>query len=150
MFRTRWLVIAFGVALAGGAYASAAQSQEVGQKTAPVQMHGYDGQDQFGTYCASCHGRSAKGDGVVGAILKKKPPDLTTFAERNGGKFDEELIYRIIDGRKPVDGHGGSDMPVWGDAFSKSAEGSSPGAIKDRIDAIVRWLARIQQKPPTP
>ena len=148
MFRTRLVVAGLGVALSCGAYA-AVDAQEVGQKSAPVQMHGYDGQDQFGTYCASCHGRSAKGDGVVGAVLKTKPPDLTTFAMRNGGTFDEEVIYRIIDGRNPVTGHGGSDMPVWGDAFSKSTEGSSPGAVKDRIDAIVKWLGRIQQKAPS-
>jgi len=147
MFRTRLLVAGIGVALTCGAMAVAAQSQEVGQKTAPVAMHGYDGQDQFATYCASCHGRSAKGDGVVGAVLTKKPPDLTTFAQRNGGKYDAELVYRIIDGRQSVDGHGGPDMPVWGDAFSRSSEGSSPGAVKDRIDAVVKWLGRIQQPP---
>jgi mono/diheme cytochrome c family protein len=146
MFRTGLLVAALGVALTCGAYAAAGGDQDVGQKTAPVTLHAYDGQDQFTTYCASCHGRTAKGDGVVGAILTKKPPDLTTFAARNGGKFDEELVYRIIDGRERVVGHGGADMPVWGDAFSRSAEGSSPGAVKDRIDAIVRWLGRIQQK----
>lgn len=149
MSRTHSLIVALGIAATCGAYAATAYSQEVGQKSAPVTLHGYDGQDQFNTYCASCHGSSAKGDGVVGALLRKKPPDLTTLAQRNGGKYDGEMIFRIIDGRKPVDGHGGSDMPVWGDAFSKSAEGSSPGAVKDRIDAIVRWLERVQQRSPS-
>jgi mono/diheme cytochrome c family protein len=147
MFRAGLLVVALGVALTCGAFAASGGAQEVGQKSAPVVLQSYDGQDQFSTYCASCHGRSAKGDGVVGAVLKKKPPDLTTFAARNGGKYDEELVFRIIDGRKQVEGHGGADMPVWGDAFSRSTEGSSPGAVKERIDAIVRWLGRIQQKP---
>jgi mono/diheme cytochrome c family protein len=142
-------VVGLGIALSCGAYAATTHAQEIGQKTAPVSLHGYDGQDQFGTYCASCHGRSAKGDGVVGAVLRKKPPDLTTIALRNGGTYDEELVYRIIDGSKPVEGHGGSDMPVWGDAFSKSSEGSSPSAVKDRIDAIVKWLGRVQQKAPS-
>ena len=136
-----------GFVLACGGYAATAHSQEVGQKTAPVALSGYDGQDQFRTYCASCHGERAKGDGTVGAIFKKKPPDLTQLAIRNGGTFDAEMVYRSIDGRKPVSGHGGADMPVWGDAFSKAAEGSSPGAVKDRIGAVVRWLERIQQKP---
>jgi mono/diheme cytochrome c family protein len=129
-----------------GTFAFAADRQEVPPQSAPVMMHGYDGIDQFTTYCASCHGTTAKGDGTVGALLRKKPPDLTTFAQRNGGTFDAELVYKIIDGRKPVQGHGGNDMPVWGDALSRSREGSSPGAIKDRIEAIVRYLQRIQVK----
>lgn len=146
MFRTRLLVAALGIALTCGAFAAASGAQEVGQKAAPVVIQSYDGQDQFATYCASCHGRSAKGDGVVGAVLRTKPPDLTTFALRNGGKYDDEAVYRIIDGRKPVTGHGGADMPVWGDAFSRSTEGSSPDAVKERITAIVKWLGRIQQQ----
>jgi mono/diheme cytochrome c family protein len=145
MSRTTVLVAAIGVALACGTYAARAQSQEVDQKLAPVLLHGYDGQDQFATYCASCHGTGARGDGVVGALLSKRPPDLTLLAARNKGVFDREMVYRIIDGRQPVAGHGGADMPVWGDAFSRSAEGSSPAAIKDRISAIVNWLERIQQ-----
>jgi mono/diheme cytochrome c family protein len=123
---------------------------QVGPQTAPVVMSAFDGQDQFATYCASCHGTSAKGDGVVGALLAKKPPDLTTFAARNGGTFDSALVFAIIDGRKAVKGHGGADMPVWGDAFSKSLEGSSPAAIKDRIDAVVKYLGRIQRPLTTP
>jgi mono/diheme cytochrome c family protein len=150
MFRTGWLVAVLGIALTCGAYAATARSQEMDQKAAPATARAYDGQDQFGTYCASCHGRSARGDGVVGALLRKRPPDLTTMAARNGGVYDGELVYQIIDGRKSVDGHGGADMPVWGDAFSKSSEGSSPDAVKDRIAAIVTWLGKVQQKTPTP
>jgi len=30
----------------------------------------------------------------------------------------------IIDGRHPVPGHGGPDMPVWGDAFKRAGIGS--------------------------
>ena len=82
----------------------------------------------------------------MGAVLKRKPPDLTTFAARSGGAFDRDLVCQIIDGRQPVKGHGGPDMPVWGNAFSKSLDGSSPAAIKDRIDALVQWLESIQRK----
>jgi mono/diheme cytochrome c family protein len=122
------------------------QAQEAAERTAPVVPGLYDGRDQFSTYCASCHGAGAKGDGPVGLLLKRRPPDLTTFALRNGGTFDAELVYQIVDGRKPAKGHGGADMPVWGDAFSKSVDGSSPAAVKDRIDAIVKWLRSVQRK----
>jgi mono/diheme cytochrome c family protein len=145
MLRTGWLAAALGVSLACGVVAASSAAQDVAGKTASVATQSFDGQDQFGTYCASCHGRAAKGDGAVGAVLAKKPPDLTTFAARNGGRYDADLMFRIIDGRKQVAGHGGQDMPVWGDAFSRSTEGSSPEAVKERIEAIVKWLGRIQQ-----
>ena len=79
--------------------------------------------------------------------MKKPPPDLTQFAARNGGVFPSALVARIIDGRQPVTGHGGPDMPVWGDAFRASREGSSEEAVQARIKALVDHLERIQERP---
>ena len=144
--RSQVVIVGAALVLVSGAYLSAAR-QDPASKAPTAAASGYDGQDQFATYCASCHGTSAKGDGPLGNVLKKKPADLTAIANRNGGTYDAALVAQIIDGRQPVKGHGGPDMPVWGDAFSKSREGSTPEAVKDRIDAIVKWLGRIQQKP---
>jgi mono/diheme cytochrome c family protein len=143
---SRALLVVGSVAVASGVLGSL-RAQEVGQRTTAVVLNAYDGRQQFTTYCASCHGANAQGDGPVGLSLIRRPPDLTTFALRNGGTFDPEVVYQIIDGRKPAKGHGGANMPVWGDAFSKSLEGSSPAAVKDRIDAMVRWLQSIQRTP---
>jgi hypothetical protein len=79
-------------------------------------------------------------------MLKKSPADLTVFAKNNGGTYPAELVGRIIDGRKQVDGHGGKDMPVWGDSFKEATGGSDEAAIKARIDALVRYLETIQVK----
>jgi hypothetical protein len=73
------------------------------------------------------------------------PPDLTQFTRRNGGMFPSERVYRIIDGRD-VSSHGDREMPVWGDVFKTVPGGSSAAAIKARIDAIVRYLAGIQER----
>ena len=54
--------------------------------------------------------------------MKTRPPDLTLFAARNGGTFPAALVGKIIDGRQPLPGHGGPDMPVWGDAFRRVNE----------------------------
>ena len=78
--------------------------------------------------------------------LRFRPPDLTLIAKRNGGKFDTDKVYRIIDGREGVKGHGGTDMPVWGDAFKRSGEGYSEKAVKARIQAIVDYLKSSQVK----
>jgi hypothetical protein len=74
------------------------------------------------------------------------PPDLMTFTTRNGGVFPSERVYRIIDGRD-VPSHGSTEMPVWGDAFKTTRDGSSAASIKARIDAIVAYLAAIQERP---
>jgi hypothetical protein len=42
-----------------------------------------------------------------------------------------------------VASHGDREMPVWGDVFKL---GSSSDAVKVRIDAIVRYLAGIQER----
>jgi mono/diheme cytochrome c family protein len=99
----------------------------------------------FRTYCASCHGTSARGDGPMAMQLRRMPPDLTQFTRRNGGVFPSELVYRIVDGRE-VMSHGDREMPVWGDAFRMVFGGPGAGVIKARIDAIVRYLAGIQER----
>ncbi len=66
----------------------------------------------------------AKGDGPLAGNLRHAPPDLTVLAKRSGGKFDADRVHRMIDGRDPIKGHGGPDMPIWGDAFKRSTEGS--------------------------
>ena len=116
------------------------------QQTAEAVLSGTSGDALFKTYCGSCHGKSAKGDGPLADSLRFRPPDLTLIAKRNGGKFDTDKVFRIIDGREGVKGHGGTDMPVWGDAFKRSGEGYSEKAVKARIEAIVDFLKSIQVK----
>jgi mono/diheme cytochrome c family protein len=99
----------------------------------------------FKTYCSSCHGPSAHGDGPLAQHLRFAPPDLTRIAKRNNGKFDVELVAKIIDGRQPVKGHGGSDMPVWGDAFSQSREGYSQDKVKQKILELAQYLGTLQE-----
>jgi mono/diheme cytochrome c family protein len=122
---------------------TAASAQQTTQ-TAEAVLSGTSGDALFKTYCASCHGKAAKGDGPLADSLRFRPPDLTLIAKRNKGKFDAEKVYRIVDGREAVKGHGGTDMPVWGDAFKRSVDGYSEKAVKARIDALVEYLKSIQ------
>jgi mono/diheme cytochrome c family protein len=115
------------------------------QQTAEAPLGYETGDALFKTYCASCHGKAAKGDGPISQHLRTAPPDLTLLARRAGGKFDAEKVYRIIDGRKPVSGHGGGDMPVWGDAFRRTGQGrGTDDAVRERIQALVDHLRAIQ------
>ena len=116
--------------------------------TAPARAQSsYVGSELYKTYCSSCHGPNAKGDGPLADNLRLRPPDLTLIAKRMGGTFVPDKVQRIIDGRNPVKGHGGADMPVWGDAFKSSRDGYSDPAVKARIEALTEHLASVQEKP---
>ncbi len=100
----------------------------------------------FRTYCSSCHGVAGRGDGPMVGQLRRMPPDLTKFTANNGGVFPSERVYRIVDGRD-VAAHGDREMPVWGDAFKATRGGDlPPERVKERIEAIVRYLEGIQER----
>jgi mono/diheme cytochrome c family protein len=98
----------------------------------------------FRTYCAACHGAEGRGDGPLAEQLRYRPADLTALARRNGGEFPTDLVVRIVDGRKPVKGHGGPDMPVWGDAFRNVDASFDEAAAQEKIRAVVDHLKTIQ------
>lgn len=100
----------------------------------------------FRTYCAACHGASARGDGPLADSMRRRPSNLTEIAKRNKGVFPSEEMLRVIDGRQPVKGHGGPDMPVWGDVFARSVDGSDPAVVQARIKALVAFLESIQAR----
>jgi len=100
----------------------------------------------FQTYCASCHGVGAKGDGPLADSMKRRPANLTEITKRNAGIFPAELVFRSIGGREPVKGHGGPDMPVWGDAFSRASDGGDVEAVRGKIQSLVVYLESIQTK----
>jgi mono/diheme cytochrome c family protein len=110
------------------------------------------GSELYKTYCTSCHGANAHGNGSVAIFLRVPPADLTQIAKRNKGVFDADRVYQIIDGRQPVKTHGRaekSEMPVWGDAFMKSSTtGGDEKVVSERIRALVQYLESIQDKSP--
>lgn len=105
---------------------------------------GPNGQAIFATYCATCHGTSAKGDGPLASTMRRRPADLTLITKNNRGTFPGDQVSRIIDGRNPEKGHGGGDMPVWGDAFARSAD-TMP--VDEKIRRLVSYIESIQVKP---
>ena len=110
------------------------------------------GKAEFQQYCALCHGLNGKGDGAMKNLnlLAENPPDLTQLSKQHGGKFPFWQVYRIIDGREPVKGHGGTpNMPIWGDLFSmQTKEGGLDSETKTtgRILNIVYYLQSLQEK----
>ena len=78
--------------------------------------------------------------------MRRRPANLTEIGKRNKGEFPADEVFKTIDGRTPVKGHGGPDMPVWGDVFSKSSDGGDPAIVAARIKALVAYLESIQAK----
>jgi mono/diheme cytochrome c family protein len=132
--------------IAGGLMAIVAATTGVAaQSASQTTEQAFSGMTLYDRYCVTCHGTSAKGDGPLAAQLRKPPANLTLLAQRNGGVFSAEMVARIIDGRKPLAGHGGGDMPVWGDAFGRTSDG--PDTTPQKITALVAYLQSLQQKP---
>ena len=130
-------VVVTGLSLAGVLLAGRADAQSTSAAT---------GDYLFRTYCAACHGTSAKGDGPLAESMRRRPANLTEIGKRNKGEFPADEVFKPIDGRTPVKGHGGPDMPVWGDVFSKSSDGGDPAIVAARIKALVAYLESIQAK----
>jgi mono/diheme cytochrome c family protein len=108
------------------------------------------GKHEFRQNCAICHGIDGKGDSIMMNLnlLVEKPPDLTQLSKQHGGKFPFWQVYRIVDGREPVKGHGTPDMPIWGDLFTMQ-EGqslSSETKAAGRILNLVHYLQSLQEK----
>jgi mono/diheme cytochrome c family protein len=114
MFRLVVRNATFLVALLLGltSVAMARQSDEKSAKAAA------EGKGWFRTYCASCHGEDAKGNGPVVRALKQPPPDLTTLSKRNNGKFPADYVRKVLVHGVSAPAHGTADMPIWGPTFA--------------------------------
>jgi mono/diheme cytochrome c family protein len=123
-----------------------AAAQSADPAAAPQIKQTIAGGELFRTYCAVCHGTAARGDGPLAPSMTRKPADLTEMAKRNGGSFPAELAFRTIDGKQPVRGHGGPDMPVWGDAFARSRDGGDENKVRQMIQSLVDYLESIQAR----
>lgn len=141
------------VMTAGWAWAPSGSGQEAQARSAPAGAAqpgsanaAVSGAYAFRTYCASCHGTDGKGEGPLAENLRFHPPDLTLIARRSGGEFPTEKVARIVDGRSPLKGHGGPDMPVWGDAFRNADTGYDDASVKAKIRGIVDYLRTLQAK----
>ena len=122
------------------------ESTTTAQEPAARSSLAIAGANNYQQYCVACHGKDAKGTGTLAKNLNPKPADLTGLAARNGGTYPRDMVFQVIDGRQKVKGHGGGDMPQWGDTFLASSGSSDADAVKRRIDSLVDYLATLQGK----
>ena len=97
------------------------------------------GELEFQNYCAVCHGVDGKGRGIMSKFLTVQPADLTQITRKNSGTFSFWQVYRIIDGREDVRGHGTRDMPIWGDRFRAQSGGNDAGSRAQARAGCSAW-----------
>jgi mono/diheme cytochrome c family protein len=111
----------------------------------------YSGAQLFGRFCASCHGSLGFGDGPVASSLKVMIPDLTELSKRSGGRFPDERVREMIDGRAVLPAHGTRPMPVWGyELEAQAGAGDTPSdhprdTAQTLIDRLVDHLRSMQR-----
>jgi len=105
------------------------------------------GRERYVNDCGGCHGADARGEGTVAAALKIPPSDLTALSRGNSGKFPEDYVRRVVDGRElPPAAHGETAMPVWGEHYKRALPGYSEAIVTEKIDALIAYLKSIQVK----
>ena len=56
------------------------------------------GEAIYMSYCVTCHGRGAQGDGPLAGDLPVRPADLTGLSARNGGQFPYSGVMARVHG----------------------------------------------------
>jgi mono/diheme cytochrome c family protein len=133
-FHATAVVLLAAAALCGGRGARGAEAQK------PT------GSTLFRQYCTGCHGRHGHGDGALATSLRYAPPDLTLLAHHNKGEFPFDRVRKVIDGRSAVPGHGGPEMPPWGDVLREARDGYDDAVVTAQIDALARHVETLQAK----
>ncbi len=103
------------------------------------------GQETFLKYCASCHGKTAKGDGPAAFVLRTAPPDLTTLSKRHEDKFPVGYVSVVLSFGKSFASHGAVDMPIWGSRF-KTLDPVHDPTGQQHIDDVVAYIRSLQVK----
>jgi len=93
----------------------------------------------FIRYCADCHGSSGHGDGPAAASFRPPPADLTR------SKLSRSDLIRVIDGGRPVRGHGSGSMPAWGQIFSNEPGASGQRTSQIRVEALADEILRLRE-----
>jgi mono/diheme cytochrome c family protein len=121
-----------------------AVSKQQSVKNSPVRYTSpASSSDMYKSYCAACHGVDGRGNGPAVPALKVAPPDLTTLAKRNNGKYPSDHVAAILEGKVTLAAHGSKEMPVWGPIFMQLGEGH-PGEVQQRVTNLTKYIEVMQ------
>jgi mono/diheme cytochrome c family protein len=111
------------------------------------------GAEIYKAHCIVCHGESGAGDGMVGVLFSQPPADLRLLSKNNNGVFPSERVIEAVYGRREIQAHGQTEMPIWGSYFMTQALESPTIDPKDaamitqgRVLSVVSYLESLQVK----
>jgi mono/diheme cytochrome c family protein len=138
----------FSLIFAAAACSACMSAREEPSTPGPDPLLVEVGAEMFVTYCASCHGADARGDGPAASAFRTAPTDLTGIAARNGGVFPDSSIAKKIDGRFDLPAHGSREMPIWGARLADEIPNFATGdeVARGRVASLVEYLKSIQVK----
>jgi mono/diheme cytochrome c family protein len=126
--------------------ASAQETPKTEIKHVPVKStSAASGQEMYKNYCAVCHGVDGTGNGPAASALKVPPPDLTSLAKQNGGKYPALKVSAVIRGESALPAHGTKDMPIWGKLFW-SMSGGHASEVQQRVANLDKYIESLQKK----
>jgi mono/diheme cytochrome c family protein len=103
------------------------------------------GAEMYKAYCAVCHGMDGKGVGPAAEALRVPPPNLTTLAQNNAGKYPSDRVSRAIQGDLNLPARGSKEMPVWGYVFWRMSQGHQ-SEVQLRVSNLNKYIERLQVK----
>jgi len=143
--RFRGFNFLLAMVLAGTIILASQETKSTVKHTAAAATSPSSGKEMFMNYCASCHGKDAKGNGPAAAALKQAPADLTGLARQHGGKYPADLVTSVLRGQRQLMAHGDQDMPVWGPVFWKMSQGHEE-LVQMRIANLNKYVESLQEK----
>lgn len=142
------ITIALMAGFASASILGFAQQTTPKVKTVPIQPTSpASGKQMYATYCTSCHGADATGNGPAAAAMKIPPPNLTTLSKKNGGVFPADRVQAVLKFGVMTPAHGSADMPVWGDLL-RTLQSTSPNTemvVNQRVNNLTNYLKQIQK-----
>jgi mono/diheme cytochrome c family protein len=100
------------------------------------------GAELYSQHCAVCHGNDLRGAGPFPPPYRK-PPDLSSLARRQGGKFPEAYVTKVLRNGVTLPAHGPAEMPVWGSDFA-AKERIDEAQVAERIRRLISYLKAAQ------
>jgi len=137
------LTIVLGIALLAAPGRTVLSRQQSRSESTPRKPNVGNGETTFVRYCASCHGKTGKGDGPAAFAMKTPPPDLRTLTKRNEGRFPTGYISALLKFGRNFASHGSTDMPVWGTRF-RSLDPVKDPTGQQHIDDVVAYIRSLQ------
>jgi mono/diheme cytochrome c family protein len=103
------------------------------------------GEQLYKQHCAACHGNDLKGNGPAPPPFKDMPPDLTTLAQRHGGKFPDAYVMDVLRNGVVLPAHGPPEMPTWGSDF-RASDRLDETQVTLRIINLKNYIKSLQAK----